>query len=317
MSRSQVVGSCHVRQFPTGSAGVVPLVQCSNGLQRRGSDPRCIICYGSARPYKCNGSTATETSLNPDSDEQRLAGFGDVGGPDFRLRALLPVSADGRPLLFSCSAAMADVPANITWDLSSAGDSAVLSVDSRTNSLGSLISDSLLTLRAPRGPRSIVCPQTDLVRSPGHLHPPGHGEMHSDCSRWRCKTHNAACSPTKSSNRFAVLCGCPPGRPVYDRFYDVCHQGRFPNTIALVSSLLITTTGVLLVLGSLCKPICQRCSDRADGRRSGKGVAAVSYKLPQWADADSYYMSTRFWVSEQPYYSVTPKELHPKVYFAW
>ncbi|KAH9383098.1 hypothetical protein HPB48_023833 [Haemaphysalis longicornis] len=258
--------------------------------------------------------------------------------------------------------------------------------------------------------RSIVCPQTDLVRSPGHLHPPGHGEMHSDCSRWRCKTHNAACSPTKSSNRFAVLCGCPPGRPVYDRFYDVCHQGRFPNerclsseacaimdanshcangtcqcleglqslglgpcrawasyaepcnglvdcvgegvvcgpsacvcargrvrvndtcivrpeeglgdlntrqTIALVSSLLITTTGVLLVLGSLCKPICQRCSDRADGRRSGKGVAAVSYKLPQWADADSYYMSTRFWVSEQPYYSVTPKELHPKVYFAW
>lgn len=96
-----------------------------------------------------------------------------------------------------------------------------------------------------------------------------------------------------------------------------CVSRALTQTIALVSSLLITTTGVLLVLGSLCKPICQRCWDRARGRRSGKGVAATPHKLPQWADANSYYMATRFWVAEQPYFSAAPKELHPKVYFAW
>ncbi|XP_072144540.1 uncharacterized protein [Dermacentor andersoni] len=243
-----------------------------------------------------------------------------------------------------------------------------------------------------------------------HLRLAEYGEMGRECGRERCKSHGAVCE--SSSLGHLLLCACPTNMSVYDRFYDICHQGRTlhenclfseacssadpdsrcvngtckcseglqsvglgpcqrwasygercdrtvagctglgvvcgPDSVcacergrvrlndscviqpepesdsvtrltprqrvALISSVLITLTGVLLALVSLCSHLCQRCT--AEGT-SADDVA--SFKVPEWAEANSYYMSTRFWVSEQPYFSMAHRGVRrpPKMYFNW
>lgn len=115
----------------------------------------------------CSGAFAAVVASVPtehlDLDEQWLLSPENISVPDFRLRALRPVSADGRPLLFSCSAATTlDEPAaaNISWDVSAANDSGVVSVDSRTGLFGAVaVVDSLLTIEAPLRlrPADVAC----------------------------------------------------------------------------------------------------------------------------------------------------------------
>nr|XP_050034941.1 uncharacterized protein LOC126531456 isoform X1 [Dermacentor andersoni] len=387
----------------------------------------------------CSGAFAAVVAFvpaeHPDLDEQWLLSPENISVPDFRLRALRPVSADGRPLLFSCSAATTiDEPAaaNISWDVSTANESGVVSVDSRTGLFGAVVVvDSLLAIEAPLRVRTagvacritladgrqvtlkerVVTAQTSLAAGTvDHLRLAEYGEMGRECGRERCKSHGAVCE--SSSLGHLLLCACPTNMSVYDRFYDICHQGRTlhenclfseacssadpdsrcvngtckcseglqsvglgpcqrwasygercdrtvagctglgvvcgPDSVcacergrvrlndscviqpepesdsvtrltprqrvALISSVLITLTGVLLALVSLCSHLCQRCT--AEGT-SADDVA--SFKVPEWAEANSYYMSTRFWVSEQPYFSMAHRGVRrpPKMYFNW
>lgn len=191
----------------------------------------------------CSGAVAAPV---PVLDEQWLLSPENISVPDFRLRALRPASADGRPLLFSCSAATAlDDPAaaNISWDVST--DSGLFSVDSRTGLFGTVaIVDSLLTINAPVMVRdaSVACritqpdgrrvtlkervmtAQTSLAGISNKLRmAAAYGEMGQACGRERCKTRGASCrsSPLDRS----LLCDCPTKKAAYDRFYDICHRG--------------------------------------------------------------------------------------------
>ncbi|CAN7979969.1 unnamed protein product [Ixodes pacificus] len=76
-------------------------------------------------------------------------------------------------------------------------------------------------------------------------------------------------------------------------------------------------TGVILALTSLCNGRWSR-HERKTGADEEKPMASAirSASFPEWADANSYYMSTRYWVSEQPYYSL-PQRKHREMYFKW
>ncbi|KAL3221671.1 hypothetical protein MRX96_029293 [Rhipicephalus microplus] len=83
--------------------------------------------------------------------------------------------------------------------------------------------------------------------------------------------------------------------------------------VALISSVLITLTGVALAVASLLGNLRQRCYEGTGAHED------ATFKIPEWAEPDSYYMSTRFWVSEQPYFAMDHREarLPPKKYFSW
>ncbi|XP_049515808.1 uncharacterized protein LOC125941971 [Dermacentor silvarum] len=135
--------------------------------------------------------------------------------------------------------------ANISWDVSAANDSGVVSVDSRTGLFGAVaVVDSLLTIEAPLRlrPADVACritlpdgrqvalkervptAQTSLVGTADHLRLASYGEMGRECGRERCKSHGATCN--SSSLGHSLLCACPTNKSAYDRFYDVCHKGR-------------------------------------------------------------------------------------------
>lgn len=258
-------------------------------------------------------------------DEQWLVSPGNISVPQFRLRALRPVSADGRPLLFSCSAATAE-PANISWDVSM-DSSSVISVDSRWGRFNSVVVvDSLISIQAPTSVRnaSVACRitrpdgrqvalKTSLEGTADNLRQAAaYGEMGHECARReRCKSPGAICRPSLLDR--SLLCGCPTNKSAYDRFYDVCHQGQALHRVALISSVLITLMGVALAVASLLGNLRQRCCEGTGAHED------ATFKIPEWAEPDSYYMSTRFWVSEQPYYAMDHREarLPPKKYFSW
>ncbi|KAL1418686.1 hypothetical protein MTO96_025721 [Rhipicephalus appendiculatus] len=171
-------------------------------------------------------------------DEQWLVSPGNILVPQFRLRALRPVSADGRPLLFSCSAAT-DEPANISWHVST-DSSSVVSVDSRSGLFGSVaVVDSLLSIKAPTSAinASIACRitrpdgrqvalKTSLEGTADNLRrAAAYGEMGHECARReRCKSRGATCRSSLLDR--SLLCDCPTNKSAYDRFYDVCHKGQ-------------------------------------------------------------------------------------------
>ncbi|XP_049271876.1 uncharacterized protein LOC119393483 [Rhipicephalus sanguineus] len=271
-------------------------------------------------------------------DEQWLVNPEKISVPEFRLRALRPVSVDGRPLLFSCSAAT-DEPANISWDVSAG--SSVVSVAWRTGLFGAVVVvDSLLSIKAPMSVRNasvacritrpdgrhvalkascprlikelVVTAQTSLVGNADNLRrAAAYGEMGHECFSERCKSRGATCRYSLLDR--SLLCDCPTKKSIYDRFYDVCHKGQALHRVALISSVLITLTGVVLAMASLCGSLRQRCCEGTSTEKD------ASFKIPEWAEPNSYYMSTRFWVSEQPYFAMAHREARrpPKKYFSW
>ncbi|KAH7951692.1 hypothetical protein HPB52_011239 [Rhipicephalus sanguineus] len=278
-------------------------------------------------------------------DEQWLVNPEKISVPEFRLRALRPVSVDGRPLLFSCSAAT-DEPANISWDVSAG--SSVVSVAWRTGLFGAVVVvDSLLSIKAPMSVRnaSVACritrpdgrhvalkacssadPNSRCVNGTCKCAEGLQSVGLAPCRRWasygdRCDRAVAGCTGLGVVCGRDSVCTCARGRV---RLNDSCVLYSEPENdrvtlltprqrVALISSVLITLTGVVLAMASLCGSLRQRCCEGTSTEKD------ASFKIPEWAEPNSYYMSTRFWVSEQPYFAMAHREARrpPKKYFSW
>ncbi|EEC14691.1 hypothetical protein IscW_ISCW010470 [Ixodes scapularis] len=117
------------------------------------------------------------------------------------------------------------------------------------------------------------------------------------------------------------VCMCDRGRLRFNGTCQVVDEGlgslNVRQKTALGGSVFLTMTGVILALTNLCHGRWSRRERKTLADDEKPMTSAIrSASFPEWADANSCYMSTRYWVSEQPYYSL-PQRKHHKMYFKW